>query len=219
VRCAAADVTDRHDYEARLRLLDELNHRVKNALAIVQSIATLTLKGVDSEVRHAFVQRLHTLAAMHGLLAESNWSGAELGAILRASLTSLLPAGRVEVKGPILHSQSRAALAFALAIHELATSALKYGALSNAQGRVIVRWTTTIDQARLIWEEIGGPPVVVPTRKGFGTTLIQQSLGSQLQASVAIDYHPTGLVCTIDAPIEAIRLTATCGYGRRQAAS
>lgn len=78
MRCAAADVTDRHDYEARLRLLDELNHRVKNALAIVQSIATLTLKGVDSEVRHAFVQRLHTLAAMHGLLAESNWSSAEL---------------------------------------------------------------------------------------------------------------------------------------------
>lgn len=198
--CAAADVTERHRYEAQLRLLlDELNHRVKNTLAIVQSIANVTLKDAEPATRERLEQRLVNLAAVHGLLTEGNWEGAALDEVLRASLRLLEPReDRVRLHGPPLRLQPRTAVTLSLAAHELATNALKYGALSAPDGHVEVRWSLDGPRFRLSWTERGGPPVAAPARGGFGTRMIRQALAAELRGTARLDFHPDGLVCTID---------------------
>ena len=205
--CAAADVTERLRYEAQLRLLlDELNHRVKNTLAIVQSIAALTLRDIDLLAREGFEGRLMTLADAHNLLTERNWAGATLSDVLRASLRSLPPAeDRMHLAGPALTLQPRTAVALALAAHELAANAVKYGSLSNAAGCIEIGWTADGGRFRLVWREVGGPPVGPPARSGFGTRMVRQALAAELRGEVTLDYLPEGLVCTIDGPVEAIR--------------
>ncbi|WP_422003473.1 sensor histidine kinase [Reyranella sp.] len=205
--CAAADVTERQRYEDQLRLLlDELNHRVKNTLAIVQSIAALTLKDIDPLAREGFEGRLTALADAHNLLTERSWSGASLDDVLRASLRSLLPAeDRVRLAGEPVIVQPRTAVALSLATHELATNALKYGALSSASGRIEIGWTADGGRFCLVWRETGGPPVGRPSRSGFGTRMVRQALAAELRGSVEMDYRPEGLVCTIECPLEAIR--------------
>ena len=163
---AAADVTERHRHEDHLKLLvNELDHRVKNTLAIVQSIATLTLKGIDPAVRAAFEERLLTLSAAHSLLTDENWDGAHLDAVARATLRAARD--RISFTGEDLRLRPKSAVALAMALHELGTNALKYGALSVEQGSVAVRWSTSDGRFRLHWEERGGPPVVPPVRRGF----------------------------------------------------
>jgi PAS domain S-box-containing protein len=202
--CAAADVTERHRYEAHLRLLlNELNHRVKNTLAIVQSIATLTLKDIDPVVRAAFEERLLTLSAVHGLLTDENWDGAHLESVVKASLPAARD--RIRLEGIDMRLTAKSAMTLSMALHELGTNAVKYGALSREPGSVVVRWSADDGRFRLRWEETGGPPVSAPATRGFGSRLIERGLASELRGEVRIEWRPEGVVCTIDAPLEAIR--------------
>jgi PAS domain S-box-containing protein len=206
--CAAADVTERHRYEDHLKLLvNELNHRVKNTLAIVQSIAALTLKDTDATVRAEFEQRLLALSGVHNLLTDANWDGARLLAVAQASLKAHLGGlrERISLSGEDIRIRPKSAVAVSIALHELGTNAAKYGALSSERGSVAVRWTINGGRFRLTWEEIGGPPVHPPTRKGFGSRMIERALAVELQGSAKIDYRPTGVVCAIDAPLDAIQ--------------
>ena len=200
---AAADVTERHRYEDRLKLLlNELNHRVKNTLTIVQSIATLTLKDADPGVRAAFEERLLTLSAAHGLLTDESWDGAQLDAVARASLRA--GQDRISFEGEDLRLKPKSAVALSMALHELGTNALKYGALSVEQGSVAVRWSTGGGRFRLRWEERGGPPVAPPGHRGFGSRMIARGLAAELRGEARIDWRPEGVVCIIDAPLVAI---------------
>lgn len=200
---AAADVTERHRHEEHLQLLvNELNHRVKNTLAIVQSIATLTLKDVDPAVRAAFEERLLTLSAAHSLLTDESWDGAHLAAVARASLRA--ERDRIRFEGDDLRLRPKSAVALSMALHELGTNALKYGALSVEHGTVAVRWSTSGGRFRLRWEERGGPTVVPPARRGFGSRMIEHGLAAELRGEARIDWRPEGVVCTIDAPLVAI---------------
>lgn len=200
---AAADVTERRRHEDHLRLLvNELDHRVKNTLAIVQSIATLTLKDVDSTVRMAFEERLLTLSAAHGLLTDESWDGAHLAAVARASLRA--GQERIRFEGEDLRLRPKSAVALSMALHELGTNALKYGALSTEGGMVTVRWSTDGGRFSLRWEERGGPTVVAPARRGFGSRMIERGLAAELRGEARIDWRPEGVVCTIDAPLAAI---------------
>lgn len=200
---AAADITERHRYEDHLKLLlNELNHRVKNTLAIVQSIATLTLKDVDPGVRAAFEQRLLTLSAAHGLLTDESWDCAHLDAVARASLRAAHE--RVSFEGEDIRLKPKSAVALSMALHELGTNALKYGALSVERGSVTVRWSTSDGRFRLRWEEKGGPPVSPPAHRGFGSRMIERGLAAELRGEARIDWRPEGVVCIIDAPLVAI---------------
>lgn len=204
---AAADVTERHRHEDHLQLLvNELNHRVKNTLAIVQSIASLTLKDIDPAVRAAFEERLLTLSAAHSLLTDESWDGAHLAAVARASLRA--GRGRISFVGEDLRLRPKSAVALAMALHELGINALKYGALSVEQGSVVVRWSTGDGRFRLHWEERGGPPVLPPVRRGFGSRMIERGLAAELRGEARIEWRSEGVVCTIDAPLVAIHETA-----------
>jgi two-component sensor histidine kinase len=205
---AAADVTEQHRYEEHLKLLlEELNHRVKNTLASVQSIAALTLRGTDPAARADFEQRLVTLASVHNLLADANWDGVQLHPLMHATLKPYLGDARSQLTmtGDDFLLRPKSAETLAIALHELSTNAAKYGALSSGQGSIDLRWTTTDDRFRLRWTESGGPPVTVPKRTGFGVRLIEHGLAAELQGEVRLDYRPEGLVCTIDAPLANIR--------------
>jgi two-component sensor histidine kinase len=205
--CAAADVTERHRYETHLRLLlSELNHRVKNTLAIVQSIASLTMKGADAAARIDFEKRLIALSAVHSLLTEENWEGASLEAVVRTALGAHLdPEGRrLQLAGGDLRLRPKSAIALSMALHELATNAVKYGALSQDGGRISVEWSIKNNRFHLQWREQGGPPVKTPTERGFGSRMIEQGLSSELQGTAEIAYRPQGIVCDIDAPLDGI---------------
>jgi PAS domain S-box-containing protein len=206
---AAIDVTERKSAEDHLRLMvNELNHRVKNSLATVQAITTQTLRrgAASDEIREALTARLLALARAHDVLTDERWSGAELAEILRQTAqpyVSLDGDSPLVLDGPRVFLQPKTAIALALAFHELATNAAKYGALSAAGGKVLVAWEVAPREGalRLLlrWREVGGPMVSPPTRTGFGARLIQRGLASELQGDVRLDYLPTGLVCTMDA--------------------
>ena len=168
------EITERKRDEDRLRLMvHELNHRVKNTLVTVNSIASQTLRGADPALRQVLEDRLHALAAAHDVLTSEHWDGAELHNVVAGALAPYggEQSGRFQVSGPPLRLLPRAALALAMALHELATNAVKYGALSTdaLEGRVELRWSTVDDGLRLVWSERGGPDVVPPSRRGFGT--------------------------------------------------
>ena len=206
--CAAADVTERHRYEDHLRLLvDELNHRVKNTLAIVQGIASLTLADVAPAIRADFERRLLALSAVHDLLTRTRWEGVQLGALVQAVLAAHADDTRERIRfsGDDLTLAPKAAVALSLALNELATNALKYGALSSPAGHVALTAALAGDRLRLRWQEDGGPPVAPPTRRGFGTRILQEGLAHELGGEVKLDYRPQGLACTIDANLAAAR--------------
>ncbi|HZQ01184.1 MAG TPA: HWE histidine kinase domain-containing protein [Reyranella sp.] len=208
--CAAADVTERHHYEEHLKLLvEELNHRVRNTLAIVQSIANQTFKHSDPKAATEFEKRLLNLSGVHTLLTEQHWQGAGLRDLVSAVLKPYLAPsndrlGRVAFAGENIRLKPRSAVAFSMAIHELATNAAKYGALSTAQGSVDVRWTTDAGRLGLRWQESGGPEVSPPTHHGFGTLMVKRGLAAELHGDVAIDYDRSGVICTIDAPLQVL---------------
>jgi two-component sensor histidine kinase len=201
------DVTDLKSAEAHRELLiNELNHRVKNTLTMVQAIATQTFKGVDTAARADFEQRLLTLSNVHSLLTDESWDSAELHAVIRASLRPHLGGARERLSyfGPDLRLRPKGAVALSMALHELGTNALKYGALSAEGGSVSLIWTADDGRFRLHWQECGGPQVTPPGRTGFGTRMIERGLSAELQGEVRIDFRPNGVVCTIDAPLDAI---------------
>lgn len=207
---AHIDITDRRIAEDHQRLLiHELNHRVKNTLATVQSIAAQTLRHAasPSQAREAFESRLMALSRAHDVLTRENWEGADLRDIVAEAIGpySELKSDRIDVDGPDLRLAPRMALALAMALQELATNAVKYGALSSPNGRIAVLWTvdqeTTPPRLKLRWTESGGPPVRRPDRRGFGSRLIERSLAQDLDGEATIAFEPTGVVCAIDAPI------------------
>jgi two-component system, chemotaxis family, CheB/CheR fusion protein len=205
----ARDITERRQAETqRAVLMGELNHRVKNTLATVQAIAAQTLSNSNSitEARSAFEARLMALSRAHDLLTQESWEGADLNNVVRKAIEPLdAEQGRFHIEGPNVQLAPSAALSFAMALHELATNAAKYGALSNGQGQVSITWQIKEggEERRLHmrWTEQGGPLVVPPTRKGFGSLLIGRALAQELGGNVQIDYKSSGVVCMIDAPM------------------
>jgi PAS domain S-box-containing protein len=202
------DITARKRWEDHQRLLvGELNHRVKNTLSVVQSLALQTFRGdgVAKEIVTAFEHRLRALADAHNLLTRENWESADLKELIRSMLEVHAPdAGRFALDGPPLRLPPQAAVTIALAFNELATNAAKYGALSVPGGRIRVGWTTDDGRLRLRWEEVGGPPVASPSRQGFGSRMIERALPRELGGRVVLDYAAAGLVCTVDAPLPAV---------------
>ncbi|MFH6785534.1 MULTISPECIES: HWE histidine kinase domain-containing protein [Methylobacterium] len=207
------DVTDRkRGEEHRALLAEELNHRVKNSLATVQSIANQTLTHATSlsEARTTFNARLQSLSAAHDVLTRESWEGATLAEIVEEALRPFRTGTGVRFKtgGPPVRLPPRLALAFVMALHELATNAVKYGALSNAHGRVILNWDivdgSSPGRLWLRWEEIGGPPVVAPERRGFGSRMIERVLASELGGTAEVEYRPRGVVATVEAPLPEV---------------
>ena len=202
----ARDVTERRRAEERQQLLvNELNHRVKNTLALVQGLALQSFKdGRDpAEARTAFQQRLAALAAAHDLLTRESWEGATLARLIEEAIGHHNSSEmRIAAAGPPVTLGPKAAVSLVIALHELATNAAKYGALSTRSGTVSIDWT--VDSAgRLIleWRERGGPPVAPPQRRGFGSRMIERALAADLGGGVRIDFDPAGLVCRIEASL------------------
>ncbi len=211
---ASVDITDRKMAEERQRLLmEELAHRVKNTLTVVQAIVMQTLRGsgASAEARETLATRLLALSRAHDLLMQGSWSEASLHALVEgtARLHAHGEAGRFLITGPDIMLGSRAAMSLALVLHELATNAVKYGALSVPDGAVRIIWENdeAEDQAclRFRWAETGGPPVVPPDRQGFGTRLIERSFGQGLGARVGLDYPESGVVFTLEAPLRTLQ--------------
>lgn len=198
------DVTGRKRAEEHLRLMvDELNHRVKNTLATVQSISRQTVRGtgVPDVVRDNLDSRLMALSAAHDILTGEQWSGADLTPVLRQACAPFGGPPTIDISGPSVRISPRIAITLALAFHELCTNAAKYGALSVPGGRVLIDWRfreeADTPELEILWRETGGPPVAPPTRQGFGTRLIQRSLASELGGRVEIDYAPGGVTCRL----------------------
>jgi two-component sensor histidine kinase len=202
---ASRDLTERKEAEELQRLMvNELNHRVKNSLATVQSIAMQTLRGAgDTETaRHALDQRICSLARAHDLLTARNWAGAALGDVVAQAVEPFV-ASRFAVSGPALDVRPRHALALSMALHELATNAVKYGALSVPDGVVRIAWRVEGQTLVLHWREAGGPPVSPPSRRGFGSRLLERSLVADLGGHVQVDYAASGVVWEIAAKLSA----------------
>lgn len=197
------DVTARRQFDERRELLiHELNHRVKNTLALVQALAQQSFRpDVDSTDAPAnFEGRLRTLAAAHDLLTREQWEGVTLAELVRAA-TSALGADRITASGPAMTVTPKAAVAFAMAIHELGTNAIKYGALSNGVGGVDITWSSSGDQFILDWREHGGPTVSKPATRGFGVRMIERVLASDIGGSVKMAFLSDGLQCRVEAPL------------------
>jgi PAS domain S-box-containing protein len=204
------DITERKETEERQRLLvNELNHRVKNTLATVQAIAAQSLRdeAVPAEVRQRFIERLMALSRANDVLVADDWRGGAVRTIAEqmASPHGGMDDGRFQMGGPEVELTPRAAVALALGLHELATNAAKYGALSSPNGRVAVDWGIDGERLRLTWRESGGPTVGEPKVAGFGSRLLNRGLASELQADVTIAFPPAGVICEISAPLAAVK--------------
>jgi PAS domain S-box-containing protein len=196
----------RLEEDQRLQLMAELDHRVKNVLAAVQALAQQTAKRTTS--LDAFLQtfggRLKAMAAANELLTAARWRGAAVDHLAAAELGALAP-GQTSWEGPELFLTPRAANALSLALHELATNAVKFGALSTETGHVNLRWTARPGGGfELTWTESGGPRVAAPTRQGFGATLLDQVTGRELNGDTHVDYRPAGVRVRIRAGPQAM---------------
>jgi PAS domain S-box-containing protein len=186
--------------EAEQILVRELQHRTNNLIAVIQGIAQKTLSGSGTldQARTIFEGRLLALAGTYRQLTQSNWSGVSLSEIVRLTLEPF--ASRHEIHGPKVMLSAKSAQDFSVALHELATNALKHGALSTADGSVRIDWTTARGSGSSVlkfrWQERGGPPVVVPMQRGFGTTLIKATF-----SDVDFDYAREGLICEFCVPL------------------
>jgi two-component sensor histidine kinase len=188
-------------------LIEELNHRVKNTLAILQAIAVQTFRSATRLEREKFEGRLGALAEAHNLLSTEKWQGSELAEVIKRVLQPyvLNNPERVRMFGPVVPLSPRLAVVLSMIVHEMATNAAKYGALSNDGGRVAVDWETLDDggrKLRLIWTEAGGPPVVAPVQLGFGSRLIERSARDQLAGEATVDFLPHGVIYTVLCSLE-----------------
>jgi two-component sensor histidine kinase len=184
-------------------LINELNHRVKNTLATVQSIASQTFRSSvkTGDARRKFEARLSSLGRTHNILSEEKWESAEVGEIVISVLEphATSDKSRLRVSGPIVRLAPSPALMLSMVLHELATNAAKYGALANDSGRIAVEWRTLPGKrVRLTWKEIGGPPTQPPERKGFGSLLIEQAFAAQVGGSATLEYAPDGVICVLE---------------------
>jgi two-component sensor histidine kinase len=189
-------------------LIEELNHRVKNTLAVLQSIATQTFRSASRPEREKFEGRLGALAEAHNLLSQEKWQGAELRDVIARVLRPYLlnTPERMRMSGPQVPLSPRLAVVLAMIVHEIATNAAKYGALSNDTGTVVVDWEILEEsdgrKLRLIWTESGGPPVTAPVQRGFGSRLIERSTRDQLGGEATVDFLPRGVIYTVSCALD-----------------
>jgi PAS domain S-box-containing protein len=206
------DLSRYKENEAKSKsLIDELNHRVKNTLATVQSIVWQAMRTASDPklVREAIESRLFALSRSHDLLTRENWEGAGLFDIVHDALEPFGVADgraeRIAVKGENIPFSPKSALALGIVFNELATNAVKYGSLSNGVGSILIEWTTqptpTGDRLMLHWHEKDGPPVSMPSHIGFGSRVIERSLEHELEGTVNLDFRPDGIVCAMTIPI------------------
>ena len=189
-------------------LIEELNHRVKNTLAILQSIATQTFRSASKLEREKFEGRLGALAEAHNLLSREKWQGSDLqdlvGRVLQPYVIN--SPERVRMSGPKIPLSPRLSVVLSMIIHEIATNAAKYGALSNDTGTVALDWEAVTENGkpklRLVWAESGGPVVAAPVQRGFGSRLIERSARDQLGGEATVDFLPRGVVCTVTCSLE-----------------
>lgn len=208
---AAFEITERKRAEVQQQLLrHELGHRLKNVLTVVQSVASQTMRQADDlpSANRALAARLAALGEATDVLTAQSWEAADLRTLIGKALAAHGGIGkRVRATGPGMTLQPQVTLALALALHELATNAAKYGALSSAWGRVDLTWTVTAgtDEAgprfHLRWQEAGGPEVKMPSRRGFGSTMIERSLAAYFRGEATIAYPPEGVIFTLDCPL------------------
>ena len=204
------DISERKAAERRQKLLiDELNHRVKNTLARVQSLAAQTARAAPTPdiFRERFEGRLIALSKAHDQLTMHHWENADLRGIIDDSLAPYAGAGRVTLRGENVVLRPRAVLTLAMAFHELTTNAAKYGALSAPAGRIEIAWQPVVvedgpPQLRIEWMERGGPEVKDPKRRGFGSKLIEGSIAGELGGSAGMTFAPEGLRCEIIVPLD-----------------
>ena len=212
---------EQRQYQSQLRLMiHELNHRVKNTLATVQSMAARTMRSEPDPLiaYQKFEARLLSLSQVHDVLTRERWHGAALLEVADRALSPFANrvSGQVAIQGPNVWLQPDAALSMALVFHELATNAAKYGALSVDGGRIDLSWTfdATDNRLDMVWTETGGPPVKAASHKGFGSRLIERSLHGELRGSASMDYPASGFTCTMQA-----RLPPTANLASRFAPS
>jgi two-component sensor histidine kinase len=206
-RAAQAEIEQRRKAEARQRLLmAELDHRVKNTLAVVQALAAQVRR--DDPEMAAFRGRLKALGQAHELMSAGGWQSAELGALLLRQLGAFDLAGRIALSGPEIRLTARAAQSLVMAVHELATNAAKYGALATPAGRIDVSWRAERmnGEASLVlsWKEREGPPVAHPQRRGVGAFLIEQGLAHELGGSAKLVFEPGGVACEFALPFRGV---------------
>jgi PAS domain S-box-containing protein len=198
----ARDITERKRAQDQQKLLvNEMQHRIKNTLATIQAIATQTLSQYPQE-RDAFIARLHALGSAHDLLTSETWERAPLRAIVTRALEPFQEKlhERIKIEGAAdLWLDPTKSVVVSMALHELATNAVKYGALSNGAGGVSIAWeqTSQVSRVKLVWQESGGPEVGPPKRKGFGTHLIERAFAGQLGGS-ELRFSPQGLYCLLE---------------------
>lgn len=201
------DITDRKAKEdARALLAREVDHRARNALAVVQSVLRLT----KADTREDFVERvngrINALARAHTLLAERKWEGADLKSVIEQELAAYAPGQSCDLSGPAVRLVPEAVQPVGMVVHELATNACKYGSLSRQDGRLHVRWSAGADGAvSIVWEEVGGPATVAPGKTGFGSTLLRQLCERQLGGSFVWDWRTEGLRACWTLPASALR--------------
>ena len=198
---ASRDLTERKQAEELQRLLlNELNHRVKNTLATIQALTAQTLRTARDlpSAREALDRRIRSMAQAHDLLTLRAWTGANLMDVVMRALDAFTPA-QVKMSGIAVDVSPKHALALSLALHELATNATKYGALSHPEGRVSVQWGVQEGMLHLGWEESGGPPVAPPTRRGFGSRLLEELVARDLGGDTKLKYDVSGVRCNITA--------------------
>jgi PAS domain S-box-containing protein len=194
------DITIEKEAEAQRAVLSqELSHRIKNSLALAQAIGLQTFRGADADKLESFSGRLAALATAQELLLQTRWTSVSVPALVKRTLGPLTPAGQCHTEGGEVLLDGRKGLALALAVHELATNALKYGALSVPAGRVSLAWSDTDGIFRFSWTESDGPVVTPPITRGFGTRLITRNLEGDFMGTVELSYVPTGLVLTLTA--------------------
>lgn len=203
------DISDIKRSEEHLRLLvNELNHRVKNTLATVQSIAAQTFRGTAAKdaAKEAFEARLIALSDAHSVLTSRNWEGANLREIATRALAPFQSIDgrpeRTHVNGVDTELSPQTSLALAMAFHELASNAVKYGALSVDAGEVSLSWTVDGDRLHITWQEDKGPTVEMPESRGFGSRLIERGLARELKGEVSLEFHTMGVVCKIVIPMK-----------------
>jgi PAS domain S-box-containing protein len=212
---AMLDISERKKAEEHQRLLTgELQHRVKNTLTLVQAIASQTMRGTTdiNAMREAFASRLISLGRAHDILTQASWMAAPIVDVVDGALDVHRQAGpcRIRTSGPGVLLAAKPALSLALALHELATNAAKYGSLSNDTGTVDLRWHVVHegDAPRfcLTWAEHGGPPILTqPSRTGFGSRLIERSFAAEVGGEVKLTYFPAGLVCRLEAALSSMQ--------------
>ena len=211
------DITARKEAEARqAMLMGELGHRVKNALAVVQGLASQTLHNSRSleQFEEAFTGRLEAYSRAYTQLLKRDWRPGNMRNLIEDALTvHLAEPGRMEIDGPPVPVSAAQALTLSLLLHELQTNAAKYGAFSTPSGRVSLTWMLEDGQVRLRWQECGGPPVASPRQEGFGSILIREAVGHQLDGEVEQSFAPDGMLCLVSFPQdkEAGRALGTAG--------